>query len=145
MDVVMTGGWMVDGTGPPGYRADLAVHDGVVAAVGRLQHVEAARRIDCTGPYLLPGLVDTHVHGDPVVLDPRVQLAALSQGVATFVVGQDGLSFAPFGPDTMDYVKGYSGAINGSQPDGGQGGHSGDAPPRPPSRWLVFFACRRPG
>jgi len=121
MDVVMTGGWVVDGTGAPAYRADLAVDKGVVAAVGRLQHVEAAQRIDCTGLYLLPGFVDAHVHGDAAVFDPDVQLAALSQGVTTFVVGQDGLSFAPSGPDTMDYVRHYFGAINGNLPDGGQG------------------------
>lgn len=58
MDVVMTGCWVVDGTGAPAYRADLAVDKGVVAAIGRLQHVEAAQRIDCTGLYLLPGFVD---------------------------------------------------------------------------------------
>jgi|BarGraNGADG00212_1021973.scaffolds.fasta_scaffold00633_6 N-acyl-D-amino-acid deacylase len=126
MDVVMTGGWVVDGTGAPAYRADLAVDKGVVAAVGRLQHVEAAQRIDCTGLYLLPGFVDAHVHGDAAVFDPDVQLAALSQGVTTFVVGQDGLSFAPSGPDTMDYVRHYFGAINGNLPDDGQGGRSVD-------------------
>ena len=83
MDVVMTGGWVVDGTGAPAYRADLAVDKGVVAAIGRLQHVEAAQRIDCTGLYLLPGFVDAHVHGDAAVFDPEVQLAALSQGQTT--------------------------------------------------------------
>ncbi|TDD87639.1 D-aminoacylase [Actinomadura darangshiensis] len=118
MDIVMTGGWVVDGTGAPAYRADLAVRDGAVAAVGRLDHVEAARRIDCTGRYLMPGFVDTHVHGDAAVFDPDVQLAALSQGVTTFVAGQDGLSFAPSGPATMDYVRRYFGAINGDLPGG---------------------------
>lgn len=126
MDIVMTGGWVVDGTGAPAYRADLAVRDGVVAAVGRLGNVEAARRIDCSGRYLMPGFIDTHVHGDAAVFDPDVQLAALSQGVTTFVVGQDGLSFAPSGPATMDYVSRYFGAINGSLPDGGEGGRSVD-------------------
>jgi N-acyl-D-amino-acid deacylase len=117
MDVVMTGGWVVDGTGAPPFRADVAVRDGRVAAIGRLEHVEAAHRIDCTGLYLLPGFVDTHVHGDAAVFDPEVQLAALSQGVTTFIVGQDGLSFAPSGLATMDYVTRYFGAINGSLPD----------------------------
>jgi N-acyl-D-amino-acid deacylase len=126
MDIVMVGGWVVDGTGAPAYRADLAVQDGVVAALGQLQDVEAGQRIDCTGLYLMPGFVDTHVHGDAAVFDPEVQLAALSQGVTTFVVGQDGLSFAPSGPDTMGYVRRYFGAINGSLPDGGQGGRSVD-------------------
>jgi N-acyl-D-amino-acid deacylase len=126
MDIVMTGGWVVDGTGAPAYRADLAVRDGVVAALGRLQNVEAAQRIDCTGLYLMPGFVDTHVHGDAAVFDPEVQLAALSQGVTTFVVGQDGLSFAPSGPDTMGYVIRYFGAINGTLPDGGQSGRGVD-------------------
>lgn len=98
----MTGGWVVDGTGAPAYRADLAVNKGVVAAIGRLQHVEAAQRIDCTGLYLLPGFVDAHVHGDAAVFDPEVQLAALSQGVTTFVVGQDGLSFTQASLDLAD-------------------------------------------
>src|SRR5665647_1922512 len=126
MDVVMTGGWVVDGTGAPAYRADLAVDKGVVAAVGRLQHVEAAQRIDCTGLYLLPGFVDAHVHGDAAVFEPDLPLAALSQGVTTFVVGQDGLYSAPSGPDTRDYVRHYCGATNGNLPGGGQGCRSAD-------------------
>jgi N-acyl-D-amino-acid deacylase len=126
MDVVLTGGWVVDGTGAPPYRADLAVRDGVVVAVGPLTHVQAAQRIDCTGLYLMPGFIDTHVHGDAAVFDPAVQLAALSQGVTTFIAGQDGLSFAPSGPETMDYVTRYFGAINGSLPGGAQEGRSVD-------------------
>ncbi|GGO11567.1 N-acyl-D-aspartate/D-glutamate deacylase [Microbispora rosea subsp. aerata] len=116
-DVLISGGRVVDGTGAPAFRADVGVRGGVVEAVGRLDAAEAAVRIDAAGRYVLPGLVDCHAHGDAAVFDPRVQHAALRQGVTTFVLGQDGLSFAPTtSPEAFAYASGYFAAINGAHP-----------------------------
>jgi N-acyl-D-amino-acid deacylase len=120
-DVVLEGGWVVDGTGAPPARVDLGLRADRVAAVATLTAARADERVDCTGRYLLPGFVDAHVHGDAVVFEHDVQLAALAQGVTTFIVGQDGLGFAPASQQTAAYVTAYFGAVNGRWP--------GKAPP----------------
>ncbi|MEU6413617.1 amidohydrolase family protein [Microbispora sp. NPDC046933] len=116
-DVLISGGRVVDGTGAPAFRADVGVCGGLVETVGRLDAAEAAVRIDAAGRYVLPGLVDCHAHGDAVVFDPLVQQAALRQGVTTFVLGQDGLSYAPAtSPAAFAYASRYFAAVNGAHP-----------------------------
>ncbi|GII53408.1 N-acyl-D-aspartate/D-glutamate deacylase [Planotetraspora thailandica] len=116
-DVLIAGGWVVDGTGAPPFRADVSVDGGRVAAVGRLDAAEGATVVDATGRLVLPGLIDCHAHGEAVVFDKEIQLAALRQGVTTFVLGQDGLSFAPTrSAAAFDYVRRYFAAVNGTHP-----------------------------
>ncbi|WP_067129108.1 N-acyl-D-amino-acid deacylase family protein [Microtetraspora malaysiensis] len=134
LDVLIIGGWVVDGTGAPPFRADVGIADGRIAVVGPSRppvtqsppgepgadpagETRAAAVIDATGRYVLPGLVDCHAHGDAVVLDPEIQLAALRQGVTTFVLGQDGLSYAPTTTKAgFDYASRYFAAVNGGHP-----------------------------
>ncbi|GIH61605.1 N-acyl-D-amino-acid deacylase family protein [Microbispora siamensis] len=116
-DVLISGGRVVDGTGAPAFRADVGVRGGRVEAVGRLDAAEADVRIDAAGRLVLPGLIDCHAHGDAAVFDPLVQHAALRQGVTTFVLGQDGLSFAPAtSPAAFAYASRYFAAVNGPHP-----------------------------
>ena len=116
-DVLIRGGWVLDGTGSPAYRADVGVTGDRIAAVGRLDGAEAATLIDAAGRRVMPGLIDCHAHGDALVLDREVQLAALRQGVTTFVLGQDGLSYAPAStPETFAYATRYFAAVNGVHP-----------------------------
>ena len=61
------------------------------------------------------------MHADAAVFDPQMQLAALRQGVTTLLLGQDGLSFAPASPATIDYVTRYFAAVNGPHPALGGG------------------------
>ncbi len=51
--------------------------------------------IDVTGRYVVPGFIDAHVHGDLMLLADPIHLPALRQGVTTYIIGQDGSSFAP--------------------------------------------------
>ncbi|MFI7441444.1 amidohydrolase family protein [Nonomuraea indica] len=115
-DVIISGGRVLDGTGAPPYRADLAVSGDRVAAVGRLDGARAGTVIDASGRLVAPGFVDCHAHGDAAVFDPAVQRAALRQGVTTFVLGQDGLSFAPGSAATVGYASRYFAAVNGAPP-----------------------------
>ncbi|MGP0065009.1 MAG: D-aminoacylase, partial [Isosphaeraceae bacterium] len=62
-DLIIKGGWVIDGTGGPPYRADVALLESMIADVGRLDGVEAARVLDATGRYVVPGFIDAHVHG----------------------------------------------------------------------------------
>ena len=61
-DTIIKNGTIIDGTRVPRYRADLGIKNGKIAKIGRLQTSDAARVIDATGQYLIPGLWDMHVH-----------------------------------------------------------------------------------
>ena len=115
-DVILRGGWVADGSGGPTFRADVAVHGGRVADVGIFPAARALRELDVSGRLVVPGFVDAHVHGDATVFSPDVQLAALRQGVTTFVIGQDGLSYAPGSRATVEYVTRYFAPVNGTHP-----------------------------
>jgi N-acyl-D-amino-acid deacylase len=123
-DVVISGGRVLDGTGAPPHRADVAIRGDRIAAVGRLDGARAETVIDATGRFVAQGFVDCHAHGDAAVFDPAVQLAALRQGVTTFVLGQDGLSFAPGSPETVAYASRYFAAVNGSLPGRARSGEA---------------------
>lgn len=120
-DVLIRGGWIADGTGAPTFRADIAVTGHRIADIGSFPAATASLEIDATGRMVFPGFIDTHVHGDAAVLRPDVQLAALRQGVTTFVLGQDGLSFAPTGPAAMAYVSRFFAPVNGAPEGLGEG------------------------
>ncbi|TMR88071.1 N-acyl-D-amino-acid deacylase family protein, partial [Nonomuraea basaltis] len=117
-DVVISGGRVLDGTGAPPYRADVAIAGDRIAAVGWLEGAQAETMIDAAGRFVAPGFVDCHAHGDAAVFDPAVQRAALRQGVTTFVLGQDGLSFAPGSAETVAYASRYFAAVNGPLSEG---------------------------
>lgn len=68
-DVLLRGGWVIDGLGNPRVRADVGVSGGRIAAVGDLSGAEAESALDCTGLCVSPGWVDFHGHADWTVLD----------------------------------------------------------------------------
>ncbi|MEV8631178.1 amidohydrolase family protein [Streptosporangium sp. NPDC051023] len=116
-DVLIRNGWVLDGTGAPAFLADIGVTGSEIAAVGRLAGADAATVIDASDRHVMPGLIDCHAHGDALVFAPEVQLAALRQGVTTFVLGQDGLSYAPAStPEAFAYATRYFAAVNGTHP-----------------------------
>lgn len=116
VEILIRGGWVVDGTVAPPFRGDVAVSGGRITDVGALPGASAEAEIDATGRFVLPGFIDTHVHGDAAVFNADVQLAALRQGVTTFVLGQDGVSFAPADAATLAYVSRYFAPVNGRHP-----------------------------
>src|SRR5512140_2530863 len=91
-DLVLKNGLVLDGTGAPAVRADVAVHAGRVAAVAA--GLDGAQERDCAGHVVCPGFIDTHSHSDLKVLaDPTLPMK-LRQGITLEVVGQDGISVA---------------------------------------------------
>jgi N-acyl-D-amino-acid deacylase len=99
VDTVFRGAQIADGTGSPLYRADVAVRDGRIAAVGR--DLGARRVVDAGDLVLAPGFLDMHSHSDLQILAAPDHLAKVSQGVTTEVLGQDGLSYAPVDDATL--------------------------------------------
>lgn len=97
-DLLITGADIIDGTGAPAVRADVAVTGDRIAAVGDLaaQGAAATEVIDGTGLALAPGFIDVHTHDDRLVLTQPSVAPKTSQGVTTVVTGNCGVSLAPF-------------------------------------------------
>lgn len=93
-DLLITGGTLIDGTGAPARRADVAVRGGLVVAVGECPGT-AVRTVDASGAVVTPGFVDIHCHYDgQVSWDPTLSPSA-AHGVTTCVIGNCGVGFAP--------------------------------------------------
>ncbi|AHG92236.1 D-aminoacylase domain protein (plasmid) [Gemmatirosa kalamazoonensis] len=86
---------LLDGTGAPPRIADVRIVRDRIDAVGDLTPRATDRVVDATGLVLAPGFIDTHSHYDRGVFTHRDAIAAVSQGITTAVVGQDGGSPEP--------------------------------------------------
>ena len=101
-DLVIRGGTIVDGTGIPRYKADLAVKDGRVARISGKISPGAAREIDASGCFVAPGAIDLHTHYDAQLnWDPYASLSGW-HGVTSLTVGECGFGFAPTRPEDRD-------------------------------------------
>jgi len=101
LDVVIKGGTVVDGTGEPGYVADVGVRDGRIVEIGDVSE-QAGQTIDADGALVTPGWVDVHTHYDgQVTWDDALEPSA-SNGVTTLVMGNCGVGFAPVRPSDHD-------------------------------------------
>ena len=93
-DILISGGSVVDGTGAPARIADIAINEGRIVAVGKVDG-PARKTIDAAGLVVTPGFVDIHTHYDgqatwDTELDP-----SFSSGVTTAILGNCGVGFAP--------------------------------------------------
>ena len=113
LDILIRGGTVIDGTGSEPRPADVAIQGGRITAVEPLNGAQAKAVYDVPGRYVVPGFIDTHVHGETALLQNGVHEPALRQGVTTYLLGQDGTSVAPGRRETIDYVRRYFAAING--------------------------------
>jgi N-acyl-D-aspartate/D-glutamate deacylase len=93
-DVIVKGGLVVDGTGAPAFAGDVAVKDGRIAAVGKVEG-EARQVVDASGRVVAPGFIDPHTHFDVQLLWDGAARPALEHGVTTVVPGNCSLSLAP--------------------------------------------------
>lgn len=96
-DVLIKNGTIVDGSGRPMYRADVAIREDKIVAIGDFAHVRAEKEIDALGKYVVPGFVDINNHSDTywqLLADPHLE-SMLRQGVTTIVGGNSGSSLAP--------------------------------------------------
>ena len=94
-DVLIRDATVVDGSGTPPFRADVAVSGERIQAVGQLQEYTSAQTIAAAGCVLAPGFIDAHTHDDTSVVRSPEMLPKLSQGVTTVIVGNCGISAAP--------------------------------------------------
>jgi dihydroorotase/N-acyl-D-amino-acid deacylase len=89
-DVIIRGGRIVDGTGNPWFRGDVAVRDGRIVRVGRLDASGATRTIDASNHVVAPGFIDLHSHSDTALLADGTAQSKVRQGVTIDVLGEGG-------------------------------------------------------
>src|SRR5258706_13341524 len=103
LDIKITGGTIVDGSGRPGFQGDVGIRDGRIVAVGEI--AEAAREtVDATGRVVAPGFIDTHSHYDAQAFwDPKLSPSCY-HGVTTVFGGFCGFSIAPLSKESGAYL-----------------------------------------
>ncbi|HEY3834168.1 MAG TPA: amidohydrolase family protein [Acidimicrobiia bacterium] len=101
-DIVIRGGTVVDGSGSPGYRADVAVEGNTITEIGSELH--GRRELDASGHVVAPGFIDIHSHYDAQVFwDPALTPSSF-HGVTTVVAGNCGFSIAPVRPEHRELL-----------------------------------------
>jgi N-acyl-D-amino-acid deacylase len=87
-DILIANGHVIDGTGSPWFAADVGIRGGRIAAIGKLDHASAARRIDAAGKVVAPGFIDMLGQSELTILvDPRLP-SKIYQGITTEITGE---------------------------------------------------------
>jgi N-acyl-D-amino-acid deacylase len=106
LDLVLKNGRIVDGTGNPWFFGDVGIKDGTIVEVGKVNR-GGSGALDVRGQVISPGFIDGHCHSDLMVLDdPRSEIK-LQQGVTTEVLGNCGMTPAPFAPRNLELLQSY--------------------------------------
>lgn len=111
LEIVIRNGTVVDGSGRPALKADVAIKDGRIASVGDLSQAKARKVLDAAGLVVSPGFIDMHSHSDLSLMAHNRGESSLSQGITTEVIGSCGWSMAPVKEETRKSV--LQGLISG--------------------------------
>ena len=104
LDLKISAGTIVDGTGAARFVGDVGVRDGRIIELGKIS-TPARRTIDADGALVTPGFVDMHTHYDAQVLWDGDLLASSRHGVTTAVMGNCGVGCAPFADSIKEPIK----------------------------------------
>lgn len=111
-DILIKNGLILNGTGSPAIRAEVAVKDGKIAKIARHIPGEAKTVIDAAGKVVTPGFIDSHSHADSYVKKHPEQIEKVEQGITTSVAGQCGGSVC--GADAAEFLDAYRGSKLGA-------------------------------
>ncbi len=103
-DLLIRNGRIMDGTGNPWFRGDVAVVNGRIAAIGKLDGAHAKQTIDAAGNVVAPGFIDMLGQSEWALLIDNRSLSKLSQGITTEITGEGG-SIAPQNKLTLASMK----------------------------------------
>src|SRR5688500_8290233 len=101
-DLLIRNGTVIDGTGAPGRRADVAVGDGKILAVGEAIKESARKTIDAAGLVVAPGFIDPHTHYDAQICWDGAATPSSWHGVTSVVMGNCGVGIAPCRPASRE-------------------------------------------
>jgi N-acyl-D-aspartate/D-glutamate deacylase len=102
-DLLLKGGRIFDGSGMPGYNGDVAIQNGKIVELGRLNG-GAKRTLNVDGLAVAPGFIDPHTHLDAQLFWDPLGTSSCFHGVTSVIVGNCGLSLAPAKPEDRDAV-----------------------------------------
>lgn len=111
-DLIIRHGTVIDGSGRPGFVAEVGIQGDRIVAVGHLSD-DAARTIDATGRVVAPGFIDVHSHDDFALLDRPLCDFKIMQGVTTEVIGNCGFGAAPAGDAYKDFLRTFGALLFG--------------------------------
>lgn len=94
-DILIHGGLVIDGTGAPAARLDVAIDGARIAGLRKRSEARAALKVDAKGMVVCPGFVDIHTHSDLHLLSNPLAESKIRQGVTTELLGNCGGSAAP--------------------------------------------------
>src|SRR5687767_15430147 len=102
-DLVIRGGTVVDGSGLPRYRADVAVSDGKIARIAPRLIARGREEIDARDLVVAPGFIDGHTHMDAQVAWDRIGSCSCWHGVTSVIMGNCGFALAPCPPGDREW------------------------------------------
>jgi len=104
-DLLIVGGHILDGSGNPWFSGSVAVKDGKIADIGRLEGASAKQRIDASGLVVAPGFIDLHSHSDFTLLVDGNAQSKIRQGVTTEILGESESAGPIVGPAVPEFDK----------------------------------------
>ena len=102
-DLLIQNGKIVDGTGKSAFAGNVAIQDGQIAGIGKVDG-RARRKINASGQLVAPGWVDVHTHFDGQASWDPLLTPASNQGTTTVIMGNCGVGFAPCKPDEHEML-----------------------------------------
>ncbi|HPG24131.1 MAG TPA: amidohydrolase family protein [Myxococcota bacterium] len=111
-DLVIKNGTIIDGTGLPGFKADLAIRDGRIERIGRVEG-DALRTVDAEGRIVAPGFIDVHTHYDVQLDWDPIASPSMQHGVTTVLTGNCGFTLYPAKPEDVGWLAGMLTRVEG--------------------------------
>ena len=102
-DLLIKNGTVIDGSGGARYRADVAIDDGIITAIGRINE-RARQTVDAEGHVVSPGFVDGHTHMDAQIFWDPLGTSSCYHGITSAVMGNCGFTLAPCKQEDADFV-----------------------------------------
>ena len=117
MDLLITGGLIIDGSNPGFYGTIGVERDVVIVFRGDVRGIHAKRTLDASGKVVCPGFIDVHAHSGLIVLSEPRHEPKVHQGVTTELIGVDGNSYAPFkSKDDLEMFIQLNSGLDGDPP-----------------------------